>query len=66
MKHQSTTTITTTRPSGRWTSTALAAAVTAAIAAAAFGVHASAAPGDGDTTFTPITPCRLFDDRPAP
>lgn len=25
-----------------------------------------AAPGDTDTTFVPITPCRLFDTRPAP
>jgi hypothetical protein len=25
-----------------------------------------AAPGDTDTTFVPVTPCRLFDTRPAP
>ncbi len=50
------------------TRTALAAAIaTTAVASLAVAAWtASAAPGDGDATFTPITPCRLFDDRPAP
>ncbi|MEM9515951.1 MAG: hypothetical protein AAGA42_13955 [Actinomycetota bacterium] len=50
------------------TRTALATAVTAtALASLAVAAWtATAAPGDDDTTFTPITPCRLFDDRPAP
>ena len=30
------------------------------------GVGANAAPAPGETTFVPITPCRLFDTRPAP
>ncbi|MEO1059132.1 MAG: hypothetical protein AAFY28_19655 [Actinomycetota bacterium] len=44
--------------------TAIATAALASLTVAAWTVRA--APGDGDTTFTPITPCRLFDDRPAP
>jgi hypothetical protein len=28
--------------------------------------RADAAPGDSDSTFVPVTPCRLFDTRPAP
>jgi hypothetical protein len=40
-----------------------------AIATTLVFVHAwsvDAAPGDADTTFVPVTPCRLFDTRPAP
>ena len=44
------------------------AGVTLTIATAfAFGAwRADAAPGDTDTTFVPITPCRLADTRPEP
>jgi hypothetical protein len=44
------------------------AGVTLTIATAfAFGAwQADAAPGDTDTTFVPITPCRLADTRPEP
>ncbi|MEO1057630.1 MAG: hypothetical protein AAFY28_12010 [Actinomycetota bacterium] len=43
------------------------ATIAAALAgAAAAAWTATAAPGDDDGTFVPITPCRLFDDRPTP
>lgn len=44
-----------------------AGVVLALIASATFiGVRSLAAPGGPETTFVPITPCRLFDYRPAP
>jgi len=47
---------------------AFAVGVTVAIIAVfAFrGWRADAAPGETDTTFVPIAPCRLIDTRPAP
>jgi hypothetical protein len=44
--------------------TGLAVALIAVIVFQAWRVDA--APGDSDTTFVPITPCRLIDTRPAP
>lgn len=44
-----------------------AGVVTCVIAVTAFvGVRAAADPGANEATFVPITPCRLFDTRPAP
>lgn len=42
----------------------IALAIVAAIALVPW--RANADPGDADATFVPITPCRLFDTRPAP
>lgn len=47
-----------------WFVTGLAFALVLAATWAAW--RADAAPGDTDATFNPITPCRLFDYRPAP
>lgn len=44
----------------------LAAAGTLLAALAASPWDAGAAPGDTDSTFVPITPCRLIDTRPGP
>lgn len=45
---------------------AAGAAIALLLAAMFVGVRTQAAPGDDETTFVPITPCRLFDTRPAP
>jgi hypothetical protein len=41
-------------------------AISLIIAATFLSVRSFAAPGPDETTFVPITPCRLFDYRPAP
>lgn len=45
---------------------AAGAAVALVLAAVFVGRSANADPGADETTFVPITPCRLFDTRPAP
>lgn len=47
-----------------WFSAGIAVALAAT--GVLLGVRADAAPGADETTFVPITPCRLFDTRPAP
>jgi hypothetical protein len=50
--------------SAAWFATGLALALLAVFTVRAW--PADAAPGDNDTTFVPVNPCRLFDYRPAP